>query len=228
MEQFYEQNLGFNILARYGYIDNEHKSFSADKTWQELEAQKFRLRLAELERGAVNLVFMPSQYSSAVMAHFGILLEESDYEHAFSIAKSKHLRFKRDPKRSFIYTPFGFAVELQLVPQDRYAYTDHDFTDMQIESLVLGVKEPERASGLLAELLNLDLRQTQNTWELKDHRCQLQIQSSERRLVKMNLGCSLKTAQDLKRWPDLAANKFVAFEDPFAVPITIQVIERLV
>lgn len=227
MERFYQENLSYKVVARYGYIDDAHQRFSPDVRWEELEAQKFRLRLVELERGAVNQVLMPSQFSSAVMEHFGILLEESDYEHAFSIAKSKQLRFKRDAMRSFIYTPFGFAVELQLVPQDRYTYTEADFNKLQVESLALGAKEPEKAAEMLAELLNLNISHNQKYFELKDDRCNLHIQASERRLVQMNLACSPQAAQSLKIWPDPTSKRFASFQDPFGVSITIQLIERL-
>ena len=222
LELFYQEHLGFNVLARYGYVGNEHKTFSCDTSWDELETQSFRLLLVELERGAVNLVLMPSQFPSARMEHFGILLEELDYEHAFSVAKAKGLRYKRDPQRSFIYTPFGFAIELQLIPQDRYAYSDEDFGEIRIESLVLGAKEPEQAASLLAELLTLDLCHSQGNWHLNDDRCHLQIQSSEARLVEMNLACSQEAAVKLTSWPELMTKKIASFRDPFGVSLRIQ------
>jgi hypothetical protein len=57
---------GFEVVARYGYVGREHRSFGPEVGWDELERMGVRLRLVELESGAVNVVVMRGKNEAAL------------------------------------------------------------------------------------------------------------------------------------------------------------------
>jgi hypothetical protein len=63
---------GFNLVARHGRIEEDTTSFEAGTGWDELDRIGFKLRLTELERGAVNIVVQPGQWELPRLDHLGI------------------------------------------------------------------------------------------------------------------------------------------------------------
>ena len=59
VEARYIGKLGFDLVARHGRIGEDTTSFEAGYGWDDLERLGFKLRLSELERGAVNVVVQP-------------------------------------------------------------------------------------------------------------------------------------------------------------------------
>ena len=53
------------LIARYGRIGEETTSFESGVSWEELDSRGFKLRLSELERGAVNVVVQPGPVARA-------------------------------------------------------------------------------------------------------------------------------------------------------------------
>ena len=62
VEARYIAKLGFKLVARYGRIGDEQTHYESGVPWEELDRMGFRLRLSELERGAVNVVVQPGQW----------------------------------------------------------------------------------------------------------------------------------------------------------------------
>ena len=62
VEARYVGKLAFELVARHGRIGEEYQSFEAGFSWEELDRMGFKLRLSELERGAVNVVVQPGQW----------------------------------------------------------------------------------------------------------------------------------------------------------------------
>jgi hypothetical protein len=64
VEARYIGKLAFELVARHGRIGDDYQSFPPGVSWEELDRMGFKLRLSELERGAVNVVSSPASGSS--------------------------------------------------------------------------------------------------------------------------------------------------------------------
>ena len=76
VEARYLGRLGFDLIARYGWIGEGTHWFEPGKSWEELDAMGFRLRLVELGRGAVNVVLQPGPWEVPRVDHLGVALDE--------------------------------------------------------------------------------------------------------------------------------------------------------
>ncbi len=76
VEARYVGKLAFELVARHGRIGEEYQSFETGTSWEELDAMGFKLRLTELERGAVNVVVQPGQWEVPRVDHVGLALDE--------------------------------------------------------------------------------------------------------------------------------------------------------
>ena len=137
---------GFRVKARFGYVGREHRRFGPDEP-----LDGARLRLEELECGAVNVVLMPSRFPEWRLGHFGVAV--SPEEHAAVLKRAEHLglRTKPDEVRSFI----GIDRQLQLELSDarRYAYDGPALDELRIERLKIACADPgettDRVRGLV-------------------------------------------------------------------------------
>src|SRR5204862_7805382 len=85
---------------------------------EELERLGFRLRLSELERGAVNVVVQPGQWDLPRIDHVGFALDEDEFIDVMERAQRLELRVQEYPgRRTFVATGAGYRVEVH--PQDR-------------------------------------------------------------------------------------------------------------
>jgi hypothetical protein len=78
VEARYLGRLGFRLIARHGRIGENHRSYESGTPWEELDRLGFRLRLSELERGAVNVVVQPGHWRIPRVDHLGLALDEDD------------------------------------------------------------------------------------------------------------------------------------------------------
>ena len=62
VEARYLAKLGFDLVARYGRIGEDIVSFERGTSWDDLDRVGFKLRLSELQLGAVNVVVQPGQW----------------------------------------------------------------------------------------------------------------------------------------------------------------------
>jgi hypothetical protein len=222
MEDFYVKILGFQVLARYGYVNEEHTRFTPEVSWEELESKGARLRLVELQCGAVNLVLMPSKFQQTKLDHFGIILDEQTFENVFQVAEELDLKSSRSPERSFIATPFGFKIELHPNVQDRYAFSEEDFHQIRITEISLGSQAADQLSHLLSKLLNVDLDQSENAWILHSNQYEIRCIRSESLLQNIQMRCSPNYFSIIESKLGLKAiNDALQFQDPFGTPFSI-------
>ena len=80
VEARYIGKLGFDLVARHGRIGEDLTSFEPGTSWEELDGIGFKLRLSELELGAVNVVIQPGQWPLPRVDHIGIALDEDELE----------------------------------------------------------------------------------------------------------------------------------------------------
>ena len=82
-------------------------------SWDELDRRGFKLRLSELERGAVNVVVQPGQWPLPRVDHIGVALDADEFELALEAAARNDLRVQEHGgRRTFVSTGVGYRLEL--------------------------------------------------------------------------------------------------------------------
>src|SRR6187549_2055958 len=113
VEARYVGKLAFALVARHGRIGEEYQSFEAGVSWEELDLMGFKLRLSELERGAVNVVVQPGQWELPRIDHLGFALDEDDFVATLARAELRELRVQEHGgRRTFVTTRAGYRLEL--------------------------------------------------------------------------------------------------------------------
>src|SRR5437762_13695475 len=73
----------------------------------------FRIRLTELEKGAVNVVVQPGQWPTPRVDHLGFVLDEDEFDAAIYRAEQHDLRVQEHGgRRTFVSTNAGYRLEL--------------------------------------------------------------------------------------------------------------------
>lgn len=154
VEARYIAKLGFQLVARYGRIGDEQIHFEAGVPWEELDGLGFRLRLSELERGAVNVVVQPGQWDLPRIDHVGFALDEDEFIDVMERAQRFELRVQEYPgRRTFVATGAGYRVEIHPPREwieDLLAETD----TMRLAGLRLKSENPAAQAAALAQLLD--------------------------------------------------------------------------
>lgn len=110
-EQFLTEQLGFQIQARYSQTGGV---LEAGMPWSQIQQQGIKLRLIDLQLGAVNIVLMPGKYEHAQCEHFGLLLSPTDYKVVLERAQDLGLSARENPRRTFLSSKLGFRIEIQI------------------------------------------------------------------------------------------------------------------
>ena len=143
VEARYVGKLGFTLVARHGRIDEDTTSFESGHGWEELDELGFKLRLSELERGAVNVVVQPGQWELPRLDHLGFALDEDDFVATLARAQLRELRVQEHGgRRTFISTNAGYRLE-PLAGQ----------SELTLAELQLRADDPELKASVLGELL---------------------------------------------------------------------------
>jgi len=160
VEARYLAKLGFELVARYGRIGEEHRGFEPGMSWEELDALGFKLRLSELERGAVNVVVQPGQWDLPRVDHVGVALDEDDF--AATLARADQLRLRiqeHGARRTFVSTGAGYRLELH-PPRDWLEELLAQRDVLSLSELHLKADEPVAKARALADLLDAPLDET--------------------------------------------------------------------
>jgi catechol 2,3-dioxygenase-like lactoylglutathione lyase family enzyme len=153
VEARYIGKLGFELIARHGRIGEDTTSFEAGQGWEDLDRLGFRLRLSELERGAVNVVVQPGQWELPRLDHLGIALDEDDFIATIARAEVRELRGQEHgARRTFISTNAGYRLELH-PPRDWLDDLLAAGSDLKLAELHLRADDPELKASALGELL---------------------------------------------------------------------------
>src|ERR1700750_3129775 len=113
VEARYVGKLGFTLVAGHGRIGEETTSFEAVYGWDDLDGMGFKLRLTELERGAVNVVVQPGQWELPRLDHLGVGLDEGGVVAPLAGAEVRERRVQEHGgRRTFVSTNAGYRLEL--------------------------------------------------------------------------------------------------------------------
>jgi hypothetical protein len=157
VEARYLGKLGFHLVARYGRIGEDHLAAEAGTSWESLEHQGFKLRLSELERGAVNVVVQPGHWRAPRVDHLGIALDEDDFDAVLDRAAGWKLRIQEHGgRRTFVATNVGYRLEVH-PPREWIDELLDERDELTIAELQLRADDPEAKAGALADLLGLEI-----------------------------------------------------------------------
>jgi hypothetical protein len=161
LEGRYLGKLGFELIGRYGWRGESSQWFEPGTSWEDLDAMGFRLRLVELGRGAVNVVIQPGHWDVPRVDHFGIALDEGDYETVIDRAGELGLKIQDHPgKRTFITTEAGYRLEVH-PPRDWIEEALSQADDLHLDEIHLRANDPDEKAVALAEILDLDRTATE-------------------------------------------------------------------
>jgi hypothetical protein len=153
VEARYLAKLGFDLVARHGRIGEEVTSFEAGHGWEDLDRVGFKLRLTELERGAVNVVVQPGQWELPRVDHLGFALDEDEFVETLARAEVRELRIQEHGgRRTFVSTNAGYRLELH-PPREWLDELMEKGNELRLAELQLRADDPELKAAALGELL---------------------------------------------------------------------------
>lgn len=154
VEARYIGKLGFELVARHGRIGEELTSYEPGVSWNELDAMSFKLRLTELEKGAVNVVIQPGQWPMPRVDHLGLVLDEDEFDAALARAEGNDLRVQEHGgRRTFVSTNAGYRLELH-PPREWIDELLEQSDDLRLAELHLRADDPGAKAKALAEILD--------------------------------------------------------------------------
>ena len=155
VEARYIAKLGFDLVARYGRIGDEQVHYEPGVSWEDLDRAGFKLRLSELERGAVNVVVQPGQWELPRVDHVGVALDDDEFEDTLTRVAAQELRIQEYPgRRTFVSTGTGYRVEIH-PPRDWIDDLLEGSERLRVSELQLRSEEPEEQAAALAQILDL-------------------------------------------------------------------------
>ena len=154
VEARYIGKLGFDLVARHGRIGEELTSYESGVSWAELDALGFKLRLSEIELGAINVVVQPGQWPLPRVDHLGLALDEDEFDLTLERAEEADLRVQEHGgRRTFVSTNAGYRLELH-PPRDWIDDLLAEGDRLRLAELHLRADDPEAKATALAELLD--------------------------------------------------------------------------
>jgi len=157
VEARYLGRLGFDLVARYGRVGDDHVAVEPGVSWERLDHDGFKLRLSELERGAVNVVIQPGHWRIPRVDHIGVALDEDDFQSVLGRAMQWNLRVQEHGgRRTFVATNAGYRLEVHPPREwidELLALQD----ELKLAELQLRADEPETKAGALADILGLEV-----------------------------------------------------------------------
>jgi catechol 2,3-dioxygenase-like lactoylglutathione lyase family enzyme len=158
VEARYVGKLGFDLVARHGRVGEELTSYEPGVSWEELDAKGFKLRLAELEKGAVNVVVQPGQWPLPRVDHLGLVLDQDEFDATLDRAERLNLRIQEHAgRRTFVSTNAGYRLEIH-PPRDWIDELLSQDDELRLTELHLKAEDPAAKAKALAEILDADLR----------------------------------------------------------------------
>jgi hypothetical protein len=157
VEARYLGKLGFDLVARYGRMGVEHISVEPGVSWEQLDRDGFKLRLSELERGAVNVVVQPGHWGIPRLDHLGVALDDDGFQDVLARATQWNLRIQEHGgRRTFVATNAGYRLEVHPPREwidELLAHRDV----LWLSELQLRADEPEVKAAALGDLLEAEV-----------------------------------------------------------------------
>ena len=156
VEARYVGKLAFDLVARHGRIGEDYQSFEPGTSWEELDAMGFKLRLTELERGAVNVVVQPGQWDLPRVDHLGLALDEDEFAEVIDRAVERELRIQaHGGRRTFVATNAGYRLEVH-PPREWLDELLEQGDVLHLTELQLLADDPDGKAQVLADLLDAE------------------------------------------------------------------------
>jgi catechol 2,3-dioxygenase-like lactoylglutathione lyase family enzyme len=156
VEARYVGKLGFRLVARHGRIGDSQLSYESGVPWEELDRLGFKLRLTELEQGAVNVVVQPGHWRVPRVDHIGLALDDDEFGEVLARATEWRLRVQEHAgRRTFVATNAGYRLEVH-PPRDWIEDLLADAETLALGELQLRADDPEEKATALASLLGLE------------------------------------------------------------------------
>jgi hypothetical protein len=157
VEARYLGKLRFHLVARYGRVGDEHVAVEPGVPWEQLDHDGFKLRLSELERGALNVVVQPGHWEVPRVDHLGVALDEDEFQAVLGRAMQWNLRVQEHGgRRTFVATNAGYRLEVHPPREWIDDLLSHD-DDLCLSELQLRADDPATKAGALADILGLQL-----------------------------------------------------------------------
>jgi catechol 2,3-dioxygenase-like lactoylglutathione lyase family enzyme len=157
VEARYVGKLGFHLVARYGRVGDDHVAVEPGVSWEKLDRDGFKLRLSELERGAVNVVVQPGHWRLPRVDHLGVALDEDEFQAVLGRAMQWNLRVQEHGgRRTFVATNAGYRLEIH-PPREWIEEMLSEAPELRLAELQLRADEPEAKAGALADILGLQM-----------------------------------------------------------------------
>ena len=157
VEGRYLVKLGFDLVARYGRIGDEHVAMDPGVPWEKLDQDGFKLRLSELERGSINVVVQPGHWRVPRVDHLGVALDEDEFQSVLGRAMQWNLRVQEHGgRRTFVATNAGYRLEVH-PPREWIDELLAGEDEFRLTELQLRADDPEAKAGALADLLGLQI-----------------------------------------------------------------------
>jgi hypothetical protein len=116
----------------------------------------FKLRLTELERGAVNVVVQPGQWELPRVDHLGLALDEDEFADLIDRAVSRELRIQaHGGRRTFVTTNAGYRLEVH-PPREWLDELLDAHEELRLAELQLLADDPAAKAEVLADLLDVE------------------------------------------------------------------------
>ena len=156
VEARYVAKLGFRLVARHGRIGDSQLSYESGVPWEELDRLGFKLRLTELEHGAVNVVIQPGHWRVPRVDHIGLALDDDEFEAVLARATEWRLRVQEHAgRRTFVATNAGYRLEVH-PPRDWIDELLADAETLSLGELQLRADDPGEKAEALASILGLE------------------------------------------------------------------------
>ena len=160
VEARYLGKLGFHLVARHGRVGDDHVSVEPGVSWEKLDEDGFKLRLSELERGAVNVVVQPGHWRVPRVDHVGVALDEDEFQAVLARATQWNLRVQEHGgRRTFVATNAGYRIEIH-PPREWIDDLLSEREQLHLTELQLLADEPAAKAGALADILGVELQAT--------------------------------------------------------------------
>ncbi len=157
VEARYLGKLGFDLVARYGRMGDEHVSVEPGVSWEQLDRDGFKLRLSELERGAVNVVVQPGHWGIPRLDHLGVVLDDDGFQDVLTRATQWNLRIQEHGgRRTFVATNAGYRLEVH-PPREWIDELLARRDILWLSELQLRADEPEVKAAALGDLLEAEV-----------------------------------------------------------------------
>jgi hypothetical protein len=155
VEARYIGKLGFELVARYGRIGEEPITAEPGLSWDKLDREGFKMRLSELQRGAVNVVVQPGHWRIPRLDHLGLALDEDDFRDVLARAATWDLPVQeRDSRRTFVSTNAGYRLEVH-PPREWIDELLEARDELHLSELQLKSDRPAQKATVLADILGI-------------------------------------------------------------------------